>query len=164
MLTLTALTAFAADVPRPLANITLKAPPARAMKPIKLSDYRGKTMVIALISTQCGACAEMTGILNEVQREYAAKGVQVVGAAVDPAALNGIGPFLDRYQPRFPIGLLSEEETKKLADFNASDRPYVPILIFVDKGGTVQQQFFGNSPFMQDANKAIRALLDNMLR
>ena len=163
MLVLTAFTALAADVPRPLANLTFQAPPARGMKPVKLTDYRGKILVIALLSTQCGACAQMAGLLNGIQRDYAAKGVQVVAAAVDPAAINGIGQFIDRNRPRYPIGLLGEDDTRKLADFSESDRPFVPILMFVDKGGTVQQQFFGNSPFMSDANKATRALLENMI-
>src|SRR5690606_25880750 len=91
----------AADVPRPLANVTLDPAPGRG-GPIPLTQFKGKTLIIAIISTECGACAETVGILKRIQRDYGAKGVQVVAAAVNQGSLNAVGPFIDRYGPNFP--------------------------------------------------------------
>lgn len=152
----------AGATPRPLANMSLEATPGG--KPIRLADYRGKVLLIALLSTSCGECAESVAVLNNIQREYAPKGVQIVGAAVDEGAVTTVRSFLDRYKPAFPFGLLTEDATRKLADFTKTDRPFVPIFLFVDQKGTITNQFFGDSAFFKEENKSARGLLDIMLR
>lgn len=156
-----AATALAADTPRKLADVTIAAP--LGGKDVKLSSYRGKILLIAIISTECATCAQSVQLLNKIQKEYGPKGVQVVAAAVNEGAVTLVNAFIDRYQPNFPVGLLTQDETRELADFGVNDRPYVPIFLFVDRQGTVTQQFFGDSPFFQAEDKSTRGLLNNML-
>src|SRR5437868_6964281 len=45
-----------------------------------LTAYRGKTVVLALMYATCPHCQKAAQTLIGVQKEYAAKGVQVLGA------------------------------------------------------------------------------------
>lgn len=156
--------AFATQVPRTVADVTIDPPPGG--KPIPIKSYRGKTLVIAILSTECQECAESVGVLNRVQNDYKAKGVQVLAAAVNEGAISLIGSFIARYRPSFPIGVLGQDATRRLADFGTDERPYVPIFIFVDPSGTVRAQAFGASEFFQNGQEeaSTRKTLDQMLK
>ncbi len=153
--------AFATQVPRKVADVTIDPP--LGGKPIRIQSYLGKTLVIAILNTECGTCAQSVGILNQIQAEYKAKGVQVLGAAVNEGAISLIGPFIQRYRPNFPMGVLTRDATRRLADFTDEERPYVPIFIFVDKSGTVRLQAYGESEFFKDENSSTRKALDQLL-
>ena len=152
-----------AKTPRPLADVTIS--PAPGGKAIKLSSFKGRPLVIAVISTECADCANAIQYLDVIQKEYKAKGVQIVGAAANGGAISTVGAFIDRYRPSFPIGVLSEDELKRLGDYtNPKERPYVPIFIFVDKKATVTFQAGAEQPFFKEVDKLTRALLDNMVK
>ena len=55
-------------------------------KQLLLSSFRGKTVVMAFMFTTCPHCQKMAGILAQIQKEYADKGVQVLGVTFDPGA------------------------------------------------------------------------------
>jgi thiol-disulfide isomerase/thioredoxin len=156
-----ALLAFA-KTPRPLADITLAAPPGG--KPVKLTSYAGKVMVILMFSTECRTCAEAAAILERVQRDYKDKGVVIVGAAANPGAISLIRPFMNRYKVTFPMGVLTEAEARRLGDFGPADVLKTPTLLFVDKNGTVRQHFPGDSPFLDNAERNTRLSIDALLR
>jgi hypothetical protein len=153
--------AFAAQVPRPVADVTIDPPPGG--KPIRIRDYRGKTVLIAIINTECSSCIRSVGILSNIQKDYASRGVQVLAAAVNEGAITLIGPFIQRHRPGFPMGVLTRDATRRLADFTAEERPFVPMLIFVDKQGTVRVQVFGDSEFFKNEDRETRKVLDQML-
>lgn len=153
---------FAAKVPRPLpANTVIE--PALGRKPIRLADYKGKVIALILFSTECGHCERAVATMGRIQTQLGSQGVQVVGAAVNSGAISLIDGFIQKNQPPFPVGVLTEAATKRLADFQDGDRPFVPILLFVDRKGTIQQQYFGDHPFFKELDKTAPALLRNLL-
>ena len=40
---------------------------------------------------------------------------------------------------------------------------YVPILVFIDKKGVIHSQYIGDSAFLRESDKNIRAELDKLL-
>jgi peroxiredoxin len=151
-----------AKTPRPLANLTLAAPPG--MKPTKLTDYAGKVMVIAVFSTECEPCTTAILYLERLQKEFKDKGVQMVGAAANGGAISTIRPFMDRYKITIPLGVLTEAEARRLTDSGPADRLMVPAFIFVDKKGQVRVQYPGNDKFFDDGDKNTRAVIESLLR
>src|SRR5690349_17990309 len=83
-------------------------------KKLDLKQYRGKALVLAIISTTCKDCGEVVDLLKVIQQEEAAHGLQVVVAAGDPKAAAAIGPFAAAHQPNFPIGYLDQAGIIKL--------------------------------------------------
>lgn len=150
-----------AKTPRPLANVPIHTPD---QKGISLKTYHGKTIVVVIFSLSCQDCVAVVRLMDDIQKEYAARGLQVVGVAGDGNAKYLLGNFVSRYRPTYPIGYLSEPELKKLADISPSEpHAMAPIVMFVDRWGTVREQFFGNSPIFKDAQRSLKGITSAML-
>jgi len=147
--------------PRPLADVPIRTPD---LKGISIKQYRGKVVLLVLISTTCGDCAESVPIFNKLQTDFGPRGFQVIGAAFDDNAANQILAFAARYRPNFPLGFLDQGAAIKLADIPPGMRPFVPIAMFIDRTGVVQQQFYGDSPVFKQEEKAFRAMVDSLLK
>ena len=52
----------------------------------------------------------------------------------------------------------------KLANLGPKDRPFVPIMLFVDAKGVVRVQMFGNDPLMKKPEGIIRSTIRELLK
>jgi thiol-disulfide isomerase/thioredoxin len=70
----------------------------------KLVDqYRGKPVVITFWATWCEPCRDEFPMLNELAKQYAPKGLHVVGVNLDDDGdLILMRRFITRYKPTFP--------------------------------------------------------------
>jgi hypothetical protein len=150
-----------AVTPRPLADMAIPVPNG---KPISLKSYRGKVLLVAVISTDCTACIASIDILNRAQKDFGPQGFQVVAAAGDQNAQYMLEPFVQRYRPVFPIGFLNVDEMMRIGDIAKDQRPFAPIFLFVDRKGVVRQQFFGDSSFFKAEEASTRKLIQDMLK
>jgi peroxiredoxin len=133
-------------------------------KKLDLRQYRGKALVVAMISTTCRHCVEVVGILNRVQQENAAHGLQIVAVAGDERGITTVQPFVSRYRPAFPVGFVDKQGFLKLANLRPSARPFVPILMFVDPKGQVRQEYFGDQKNMLAPELIIRSTLSDLMK
>src|SRR5579862_2988499 len=148
------------NTPRPLADVPIPTPDG---KTIRLAQYKGKVMVVALISADCADCGKTIDLLTQIQKDYAPKGFQIVASAVNPK--DDVATFVSKHHPNFPLGYLEDEQTMKLFDFKRPDHPIVPILMFVDKKGTVRFQYNGdNEAFSKKQETNIRTLVESLLK
>src|SRR5690348_16642810 len=69
-------------VPRKAAEFVFKMPDGSQQL---LSSHRGKTVVLALMYTTCPHCQHTAQVLTKIQTEYAARGVEMLGAVFDQA-------------------------------------------------------------------------------
>ncbi len=145
---------------RPLALTAIPTPNSK----ITLSQYRGKVMVIAIFSTTCDDCIKSIDMLSKVQKDLGPKVFQAVAAAGDENAAYLVGPFAQRYKPSFPIGYLTKDEIIKLAAVPKDKRPFVPILLFVDKKGLVRFQYYGDDAFFKSADANTRTVVANLMK
>jgi hypothetical protein len=133
-------------------------------KKLDLKQYRGKAVVLAIISTTCQDCGQVVDLLKLIQTEQGPHGLQVVVAAGDPNAAIALGPFAASHQPNFPLGYLDRPAIMKLANIGPKDRPFVPIMMFVDARGAVRVQLFGNDPLMKQPEGIIRSTVRELLK
>ena len=133
-------------------------------KKLDLKQYRGKALVLAIISTTCKDCGEVVDLLKQIQTEQGPHGLQVVVAVGDPEAEKVIRPFVAQHRPNFPLGYLDRPGIMKVANLGPKDRPFVPIILFVDARGAVRVQLFGNDPLMQKPDRIIRSTIRELLK
>jgi|SRR5258708_1881682 len=133
-------------------------------KKLDLKQYRGKALVLAIVSTTCQDCGDVVDLLKQIQTEQAPHGLQVVVAAGDPHAENVLAPFIAKHKPNFPIGYLDRPGIVKVANIGPKDRPFVPIMLFVDARGAVRVQLFGNDPLMKKSEGIIRSTIRELLK
>ena len=154
------VSAQAASVPRPLADVAVPTPDG---KKVRLSQYRGKVMVVALVSTTCEHCITSMQMLSQLQKEYGPRGFQVFAVAADDLASKGAAA-LTRLQLGFPLGYLDQNTTMQLCDFKRDDHPFVPMYLFIDQKGTVRFQYPGNDDFFKNEEKNTRILIEGLLK
>jgi thiol-disulfide isomerase/thioredoxin len=129
----------------------------------EMAKQKGKVVLFCMIATTCKHCEGTVQMLTRIQREFAEKGLVVVAATIEEPETN-VDAFVSRYRPAFPVGNLTEDLFYKYGDIKAGERPFVPILMFIDRTGMLRHQFPGNHAFFKaEAEKNIRNLTIEML-
>jgi peroxiredoxin len=151
---------FAQHTPRKCADVPI---PLSDGKTLHLSQYHGKVIMVVMMRTDCPECHQMLGLLSQLQKEMGPRGFQGIAIALDdsPAAVK---PYAERYRFPFPVGHLDPPGAIKLMELNASARPIVPYLMFVDWEGNVRFQYAGNDPIFNSGDKYIRSVADGLVR
>jgi thiol-disulfide isomerase/thioredoxin len=128
-----------------------------------LSSFRGKVVAIAFMFTTCSHCQAFCPVAANVQKDYAAKGVQFVGDVIDPGAKDGLAEF-NRLYPRhvFPVGWSTQDSALEFLK-HPDPHYYVPMMAFVDRKGMIQSQYIGDNDFFKDQDKNMRTELDKLL-
>lgn len=152
------------------AGSALAAPQAKAPKDPEridaqgfqklLEQYRGKFLLVNFWATWCEPCRAEYPALNELAKQYAPKGLHVVGISMDDDGdLILMRRFLARYKPVFPnyrkiAG--SDAAIRNVA--NASWNGALPATFFYSKDGRQVAQLMGGSS-REQFEAAIQALL-----
>jgi peroxiredoxin len=132
-------------VANPLAALKGKPAPAFALpdmsgKKISLSSYRGKAVLINFWATWCAPCRSEIPLLETLHTEWAARGVSVVGIAVDHR--DKVLEFAGRFKINYPL-LIGEQDALDAADAFGVASPVFPFTVFTDRRGEVVTLFIG---------------------
>src|SRR3954470_5670651 len=105
---------------------------------VRLSDYKGKVVLLNFWATWCPPCrAEMPDLIK-MQHEYKSKGLQVIGITYPPQAIREVRQFMRKIGVNYPIAL-GRKETKVL--FDQTDT--LPVTIVIDRQGKVHERIEG---------------------
>src|ERR1700731_549657 len=72
-------------------------------KTMRLSDFRGKAVLLNFWATWCGPCKIEMPWFVELQNQYASQGFQIIGVAMDEASKEDIGKFAKDLGVNYPI-------------------------------------------------------------
>lgn len=114
---------------------------------VKVSQYRGKVVIAAMILTTCPHCQATTRILSALEKEFGPRGLQVIEGAMSQDAKTEIPKFIQDFSPAFPVGYIDYADAAKFMGFDPTSRHFVPFLTFVDRKGMIRGQYDGKSPF-----------------
>ncbi len=105
---------------------------------LRLSDYKGKVVLINFWATWCPPCrAEMPDLIK-MQREYRGRGLQVIGVTYPPQTAGEVRRFIRRLRVNYPIAL-GTKETKALFDQGET----LPITVVIDREGNIRDLIEG---------------------
>ena len=82
------------------ANMTFTLKDANNQS-VKLSDFKGKVIILNFWATWCVPCRAEIPALVELQSKYGAKGLQVIGVSVDDP-IEKMKPFVDQFKINYP--------------------------------------------------------------
>ena len=143
--------ARAADFPRPAPKLIFKA----GNQTIDLANYRGKVVVAEFLSTQCPACQDCARLINRLNPEYAPKGVQFLGIAINPGADWLAQDFAKKLDLNFPVGAVGEDVGRAFLQVSVMNPFMVPHVAFIDRQGIIQAQRGGEEQGFYAAKESI---------
>jgi peroxiredoxin len=151
----------AAPLPRQSPDFAIHLTPSGQVSP---TQYKGKVVVLAFISTSCPHCQHTTQVLSGFQREYGPRGLQVLAAAFNPMANMLVPDFIKQYQPAFPVGYTERLDAHGYLQHSEQLQMYVPVLVFIDRKGMIRHQYLGDDPFQQNQEKNLRDTIEALLK
>jgi thiol-disulfide isomerase/thioredoxin len=154
--------AFGANVPRPAGEFEYLMP---GDKPELLSQYKGKIVVAEFLFTTCPHCQRCAQVMSSVQREYASKGVQMVGIAYNPEAPGTVTHFAQTFAGNaYPVGYRDRVRVNSYLEVSSVMRNFVPNLVVIDRNWTIRAQYSGDDAFFHNEDKNLRTLIDSLLK
>lgn len=107
-------------------------------KSVRLSDLRGKAVLLNFWATWCGPCKIETPWLVEMQNQYGNQGLQVVGIAMDDSGKDEIEKFAKDMGVNYPV-LLGKEAVGDAY----GGVPALPESFFIGRDGKIVDRIIG---------------------
>jgi thiol-disulfide isomerase/thioredoxin len=107
-------------------------------KNLRLSDLRGKAVLLNFWATYCGPCKIEMPWFVELQKEYGPQGFQIVGVAMDDASTEEIAKCAKQMGVTYPILLGQESVGQSYGGVGV-----LPTTFFLDRDGKLIAREFG---------------------
>jgi peroxiredoxin len=107
-------------------------------KTVRLSDYRGKPVVLNFWATWCEPCKVEMPWFVDLQRQYGPAGVRFLGVAMDDASTKEIAAFAESMKVNYPI-LIGKDSVGD--DYGGVQ--FLPETFYIDRTGKVVDKAFG---------------------
>jgi len=108
-------------------------------KTIRLSDLRGKAVVVNFWATWCQPCRVEMPWFVELQKQYGPDGLQILGINADEdASPDELGKFAKGMGVNYPVLLGKEEVEQAYGGIS-----FLPVTVYVDRDGNVVDKVFG---------------------
>jgi len=107
-------------------------------KTMRLSDFRGKAVLLNFWATWCGPCKIEMPWFVELQQKYGSQGLQVVGVAMDDASKEDIAKFAKEMGVNYPV-LIGKEAVGD----SYGGIPALPETFFIGRDGKVVGKILG---------------------
>lgn len=135
-------------------------PPNYQAELLKLSDLKGKVVILDFWATWCSPCRKGIPDFVELKDEYKDKGLEIVGISLDAitkggATTNDVVPFIAEYKINYPIVRGNENIVYSFGNINS-----IPTTFILDREGKVIERLEGFIPKETLVSK-INSILNN---
>jgi thiol-disulfide isomerase/thioredoxin len=107
-------------------------------KEVKLSDFRGKAVLLNFWATWCGPCKIEMPWFQELQKKYGPQGLQVLGVAMDDTSPEVVGKFAKQTGVDYLIVMGKEAVGEQYGGVQ-----FLPTTFYIDRQGKVVDRAFG---------------------
>ncbi len=119
----------------PAPDFTLQSLDGQSMR---LSDLRGKAVLLNFWATWCSPCKIEMPWFIELQKQYGAQGLQIVGVAMDDSSKEDIAKFAKDMGVNYPV-LLGKEAVGEAY----GGVPALPESFFIGRDGKIVDKIIG---------------------
>lgn len=118
-------------------------------KTTKISDHKGKMVLVNLWGIWCGPCRAEMPHLIELQDQYRDQGFEILGLNVgdgsqNPEDLSKIKDFGEKMKLNYTLGRINRETTAQVYKITRED--VVPQTLLIDREGHLRGVFVGGGP------------------
>jgi len=107
---------------------------------VRLAEWRGRPLVVNFWATWCPPCVGEMPELSDMQRDYAARGLQILGIGIDSD--RNIREFAEKMPMSYPLlvaGAGGSELTRRFGNTSGS----LPFTAVVDRQGRIRHRILG---------------------
>jgi cytochrome c biogenesis protein CcmG/thiol:disulfide interchange protein DsbE len=101
-------------------------------KTVRLSDYKGKVVLLDFWATWCGPCKIEIPWLKEFQRKFRDKGFEVIGVSMDEEGWQVVKPFVTELAINYRV-VIGDDSTAQL--YGGVDA--LPTAFVIDREGKI---------------------------
>ncbi|MGA8030489.1 MAG: TlpA disulfide reductase family protein [Bryobacteraceae bacterium] len=98
--------------------------------PVKLSEYRGKVVLLNFWATWCGPCQVEIPWFIEFEQQYKSKGFEIIGISTDEDGWSAVKPYIAEHKMNYRVLLGNESVVQLYGDFDA-----LPVTFIIDRDG-----------------------------
>jgi peroxiredoxin len=109
----------------------------------KLSDYKGKVILLNFWATWCPPCRKELPALSEIANDYKGKNFQMIGISVDENP-NALVNFLKSNSLSYTILHENSGLLDKYMDVAGGNQNVIPQTFIIDKNGKVVENIIGS--------------------
>ena len=123
-------------------------------QPYDLRKFRGQVLWVDFWASWCGTCAESLPFLNDLDREFRARGLQVLGINLDEDPQDALA-FLEKNPASFAQAADAQGDCPRSFGVEAMPSSYL-----IDRQGLIRHVHLG---FQAGETEQLRALVNQML-
>ena len=118
----------------------------------RLSDHRGRVVLINYWASWCAPCRQETPGLIDLARDYRYKGLSIVGVSMDEGGKRAVESFMNEFHMPYPV---------LMPDLTSPSVPAVealPTTVLVDRNGLAAKSYIGavrESVFRADVDRLL---------
>ena len=133
---------------KPAPDFTLKDADG---KPVKLSDYRGKVVLLNFWATWCGPCKIEIPWFMDFEQQYKDKNFAVLGISLDEDGWESVKPYISAKKINYRVVIGTEQVAQLYGDVDS-----LPTTFMIDREGRVAAVHVG----LVSKNDYIHDILD----
>lgn len=104
---------------------------------IRLSDYKGKVVLLDFWATTCGGCKVEIPWFIEFETKYKRDGLAVIGVALDEEGWKPVKPFLEEKKMNYPV-VIGNDNLIKVYGVES-----MPTTLLIDRDGKIAATHVG---------------------
>jgi peroxiredoxin len=113
-------------------------------KPVKLSDYKDKVVILDFWATWCPPCRKEIPHFNDLMKTYGDKGLVVLGVSVDQGGPEIVKKFKASNEVSYRVAMGDDNTYNVYQAYLPEDqRGGIPFTFVLDRKGVIRQQFVG---------------------
>jgi len=122
-------------------------------KVVKLSDFRGKAVLLNFWATWCSPCKVEMPWFVDLQKKYGNDGLVVVGVAMDDTEASKIAKFAGEMGVNYPVLLGTDKVSEDYGNVE-----FLPTSFYIDRDGRIVGKgtgLLGRDEIEQNVQKAL---------
>ncbi len=110
-------------------------------KKVRLSDFKGKIIILDFWATWCPPCrAEIPGFV-ELYKKYKDKGVEIIGISLDEGGVKDVVPFMKEFGINYHVLIGNYKVTQDYGGIRG-----IPTTFVIDRKGNIRAKYVGYRP------------------